>query len=550
MREFSWLLLLGGLCFFFFGLQYARHGLQLLAGDRLRLIIAKMTHNRFTALGVGTLITIVLQSSTATLLMLVSLAGTGLLTLTQAFGVILGADIGTTFVVILLSIKKISDYALLFVIFGFLMEWVSKESKNIKYSGRLFFGFGMLFYGMKLMTETAAPLTSDPEIKIIFDLLADHSVALLIGATLLTVLIQTSAATIGMAIALALANIIQLPTAIPIVLGANVGTCFSVLLSSFGSDLNGKRVAVAHVFVKVAGALIAMPLLVPIAQIVERLSLQVTQWVPMIQPGVAGNIAIVHLLFNVALAVLFLPFLRGGVWVVSKIVSDKRKKDVFGPKYLDKSALETPPLAFAQAKQEILRVANLAQALYQDCLKMFDNRLDAEVLVTEIETKDDKIDLLDKAIRFYLARISQEVLSETQSRQQMALLSITSDLEGIGDVISKEMVSLARKKMEKQAIFSKQGWIDLKKLHQEGLSNFSLAITQLTSPAEELVQKIKRQWDQFCDLEQKLRQAHFGRLHEGKPESFETSSIHLDVLSNLRRISGHMIHMAKESLQT
>ncbi|MBI4223676.1 MAG: Na/Pi symporter, partial [Deltaproteobacteria bacterium] len=168
MTEFSWLVLLGGLTFFFFGLTYARRGLQSLAGDRMRLAIAHLTGNRFAALGTGALITVVLQSSTATILMLMSLASTGLLSLTQAFGVILGADIGTTLVVILISIKKISDYALLLVILGFFLEWVFKNSKGIYYTGRVLFGFGLIFYGMKLMTATAAPLAGDPNYQILF----------------------------------------------------------------------------------------------------------------------------------------------------------------------------------------------------------------------------------------------------------------------------------------------------------------------------------------------------------------------------------------------
>ncbi|OGQ06381.1 MAG: hypothetical protein A2W61_07395 [Deltaproteobacteria bacterium RIFCSPLOWO2_01_44_7] len=550
MTEFRWVILLGGLSFFFFGLTYARNALQLLAGDKLRLVITRLTENRFLALGLGTLITVVLQSSTVTILMLMSLAATGLLTLPQAFGVILGADIGTTLVVILLSIKKIADYALLLVVIGFVLEWVARGSKQMKYAGRILFGFGMVFYGMQLMTQTSGPLAASPHAQTLFGILASHPVLILISSIFFTILVQTSAATIGMAIALGFSGLLTLPVAIPIVLGANVGTCFSAIVVSWTSNTNGKRVAIAHFFVKASGVLLAMPFIAQIATLIEKCSQQVTHWLPMVEPGVAGHIVVVHLFFNVALAVLFLPFLHFGVWIVSKLVPEVQKEETFGPKYLDNTALETPPLAFAQAKREILRIANLAYDLYRDCPKMFDPSFEIDKISADIEMRDDKIDLLDREVRFYLAKISQEGLSETQAAQEMALLSITADLEGIGDIISKELAGLARKKVTKGRLFSQQGWKDIQKIHQAGMDDFSLAISVFASPNEELARKMIRQGEHFDHLEQQLRQSHIQRLHAGSPEAFETSSIHLDVLGNLRRINAHLVHIAQLSLQT
>lgn len=550
MTQFSWIVLLGGITFFFFGLQHARGGLQLLAGDRLRLAIARLTDNRFKALSVGTLITVVLQSSTATLMMLVSLAGSGLITLSQAFGVILGADIGTTFVVILLSIKKIADYALLLVVIGFGLEWSFKESKRTKYTGRILFGFGMVFYGMKLMTQTAGPLAADPTADLFFQLLARNPIAILVATVVFTVLVQTSAALIGMAIAMALSGVLTLESAIPVVLGANVGTCFSVIVGSLSAGTNGKRVAVAHLFVKVSGVLLAMPFIKPIAVLVASISDSIHFWIPPINPGIAGSIATVHILFNLFLAALFLPLLRVGVWIVSKLVPERKRREVFGPKYLDRKALDTPALAFAHAKREILRIANLTHDLYRDCLKLLNREADTERILEEIEERDDKIDLLDREVRFYLAKIFQEALTEKQTSQQMALLSVTSDLEGVGDIISKELSQLARKKMEKARVFSQQGWQDLQKLHKAGLENFGLAVSAFTAPSEELVKKLLHQGEHFNLLEQQLRQSHIQRLHAGQVEAFETSSIHLDVLGNLRRINAHLVHIAQLAMQS
>lgn len=550
MDHFSWITLLGGLAFFYFGLSHARHGLQLVAGDRLRLAITRLTTNRFKAMALGVLITVVLQSSAATILMLVSLAGTGLLTLPQAFGVILGADIGTTLVVVLLSIKKFADYALLLVVIGFVLEWLVKREKTAKYTGQILFGFGMVFYGMQLITKTASPLASNPEAKVLFEVLSNHPGALLPLAILFTLLVQTSAATIGMAIALSMAGVLTLPTVIPIVLGANVGTCFSAIFASVSGNTNGKRVAIAHLFVKVTGACLALPFIPQIARLVDVCSAQLIEWFPFIAPGVSGEIAIVHLGFNAALATIFLPLLPCGVWIVSKLVPEGVGKEVFGAKYLDSGALETPVLAFAQAKREILRVANLAFDLYQDCMKMFDARQDIVQMIQEIKERDDKIDLLEKEVRFYLAKMSHESLTTTQGVQQMSLLSIAADWEGVGDIISAELARLANKKLCDHQVFSEQGWQDILTLHQLGLENFSLTVSCFASPSEELMRKVSHHIEHFNEMEQQLRKSHIQRLHSGRPESFETSSIHLDVLGNLRRIGAHLLHIAQLSLQS
>lgn len=516
----------------------------------MRLGIARLTQNRFLGLGFGALATVILQSSTATILMLMGLASTGLLTLSQSFAVILGADIGTTLVVILLSIKKIADYALLLVVFGFVLEDLLKNSKPVSYIGRILFGFGMVFYGMKLMTETASPLGMNPEAQFLFELMANHPVAILLVSIVFTAFVQTSAATIGMAMALGLAGVIALSTAIPIVLGANIGTCFTAILATLTSDTQGKRVALAHLFVKVTGVLLAIPFVFQVAELVHALGEWITSWFPIVKPGVAGEIALVHLIFNIGLALLFLPFIPFGIWIVSKLLPERRVREGFGPKYLDKRALKTPALAFAQAKQELLRIANMTRDLYRDSLKIFERALDATHVLVEMEERDDKIDLLERAVRFYLAKISQETLSEGQAGQEMALISVGDDLEGIGDIISKELGRLAQKKQQKGSVFSEEGWGDIQKLHQAGLENFDLVIAAFASPAEELTRKVLHQGQHFNELEESLRESHIARLHAQKPESFETSSIHLDVLGNFRRINAHLVHIAELALRS
>ena len=547
MQQFSWILLLGGLAFFFFGLMHARTGLQLLAGDRLRLAITRLTGNRVLALGFGTLMTVVLQSSTATSVMLVTFAASGLLTLTQAFGVILGADIGTTFVVILLSIKKITDYSLLMIALGFLVEWIFRENK-LKFGGTVLLGFGLIFFGMQLMIGAATPFSDNPEALQIFVFLANHPIATFLAATVFTGIGQASAATIGITIALAHSGTISLDSALPMVLGANVGTTSAALVAGLGSNANGFRVALAHLFVKLIGSFLILPFIPQAVWLMNKISAQITTYLSFIEPGVSGEIALFHLLFNVFLVLLFLPFLSWGVWAISKLVPEEKKEREFGAKYLQKQALETPALAFAQAKRELLRLAGLAQNIYRDSIGLFQPSPNFDKLVANIETQDDHIDLLERDIRFYLAKISQKSLTEGQAKQQLSLLAIANDFESLGDVVSKELVVLGKKKMDKQKTFSKEGWEDIKKMYQIILDNFDLMTAALTAPNEEIVQRVIRQGEHIKELETELRQSHIQRLHHGLPETFETSSIHLEVLGHLRRVSGHLMHAAHEAL--
>ena len=545
-EHFSWAWFLGGLVLFYFGMVNARNGLQLLAGDKLRLAIAHLTGNRFRALSLGMLVTVILQSSTATTVILVSFAATGLLTVPQSFGVILGADIGTTLVVVLLSIKKMAEYSLGMIVVGFLWQWIIREEK-LKFVGNIVFSFGLVFFGMFLMTNTTRPLAMDPVALQVFGFLAAHPVITFFAATFFTGLGQASAATIGLAMALAHAGAISLESALPMVLGANVGTTTVALAASLGSNTSGKRVAVAHLFVKAVGAAIVLPLLPQCIACIGGLNTLLTELVSFLHVGVTGEIAIFHLMFNVGLAVLFLPILPLGVWFVSKLVPESKTKEVFGPKYLDAAALETPALAFAQAKREILRIAGLTQTLYKDCLALFQPTVNFDRLVGDIQARDDQIDLLDRKVRFYLAKLSKEMLTESQGAQQMSLLAITADCEGIGDVISRELVRLARKKAERHRSFSEEGWEEIKKLHRAIAENFEITLSVLTSPHEEIIQRVIRHGEQIKEMEVELHQTHIQRLHEGQPETFETSSIHLDILANLRRINGYLMHMADAS---
>lgn len=535
---------IGGLTFFFIGLKNVGKGLELVAGDRLRATLGRVAGNRFMAFFFGILVTFFLQSSGATSAILVSFANSGIVTLFQATAVLLGADIGTAFVVILLSIKSISNVALIIVAMGYLMQ-ILPGRRRMMDVGSIILGFGLLFYGMHLMTQAATPLKDSEVAMRIFAFLADNPFASLLMATGLSALVH-SAGAIGIAIALSFAGAISFQAAIPIVMGANVGTCVTAILASANKKGEGRRVALAHTLSKIIGVAIVFPFIPEVVKGVDGLDHIAHAFITGAEVNVAAKIAISHILFNVGLGVIFLPLLDPLLKVVCWLMPvPPPKKKEFGPKYLDKSALETPALAFAQAKREILRIGATAQWLFSDCLKMFSKGELANDEVERIKNEDDRIDVLEKAVRFYLAEISRERLSSEQAKTQLALLSIAADLEDIGDTMSRELTHLAIKKAKWSRIFSDEGWHDLRTFQSMVLENFGLMMSMLTQPSVEIAGKIERHEEHMNEVEQSLRQAHITRLNQGLKESFDTSSVHLDILTNLRRINSKLTHITK-----
>lgn len=548
MESFSWSVLIGGFAFFFLGLSGARKALQLIVGDRLRAALGKMTDNRLKAFGFGVLVTILLQSSGATSIMLISFADTKLINLFQAIAILLGSDFGTTFVVVLLAIHRIADISLLIIALGFFIELMARQRKT-KTVGSILMSFGLIFYGMKLMISAALPLQYDPLSLQIFAYLGDHPFASFIMATMIAAAIH-SAGMIGIAIALTFAGTMTFEASIPLVFGANVGTCVTAILAALTSKTEGKRVAAAHTLAKIIGVAIAFPFIPQIAAFIDAVSGRMEALFSFLDAGVAGKVALTHIFFNMVLALLILPLIRPLMRLVGKIIPEPkvREEEEFKPLYLDKAALLTPALAFAQVKREILRIASIAYTMFDECLKMFSRGMDITEEVDHMEAEDDKIDILDKAIRFYLAEISTEKLSTDQSHTQAVLLAVTSDLEEIGDTISKEMVMLAKKKAQWRRIFSDEGWHDLRSFQQMVKENFDLTISVLTQPSEELATRVYHHEEHIDEVEQNLRQAHINRLHQGLKEAFDTSSIHLDILGNLRRINTKLAHIVRMTM--
>ncbi|MFQ5585824.1 MAG: Na/Pi cotransporter family protein [Thermodesulfobacteriota bacterium] len=524
----------GGILLLLYGMRLIGEGLQKAAGARLRGFLLTATSNRLRGVGVGAAITALLQSSSATTVMLVGFVGSGLLGLKETMGVILGADIGTTITVQIIAFR-IYDYSIAIAGFGILLTLLGRRGAA-RDTGYAILGFGFVLLAIKILIDTFEPVTADPFFK---DLLLGFSKDPLAGtiiSAVLTALLHSSAATLGIAISAAYGGLLSLDAAAPIVLGANIGTCVSAVVSSIGASIDARRVALAHILFKVVGVLIVLPFLG-----------RFTHLVSLATDDLPRQIAYAHTFFNIGLALLFLPFIGPFTVIVKKLLPERKGVIRFGPKYLDPLVLTTPPLAIGQATREALRLADIVQEMLRRSIDVF-MRNDTLIL-DRIEEKDNDVDLLDREIKLYLTKLSRESLSEEQAKREMEIITFTNNMENIGDVIDKNLMELAKKKIRDNLAFSREGMAEIRELHEKVMENFALGTVTFAGSDVELARRLINHKAKVAEMERDMRQAHINRLHRGLRESIDTSAIHLDILTNLQRINSYIVNIAYPILE-
>ncbi len=572
-EEISWKFitigLLGGLAFFLYGMGKMSAGMKRATGDKMQSILAALTRNRVIALFVGAFVTMVIQSSSATIVMLVSFVQAGLMGFAQSTGVILGADIGTTVTAQLIAFK-LTDYALLMVAIGFGLK-VFAKTDNVRNIGEVIFGFGILFYGIKLMSDATKPLRTYQEFIDIMRGLENPLLGLLIG-TLFTALVQSSSATTGVVIVLAQQGLITLEAGIPLIFGANIGTCVTAAIASIGTTRDAKRVALAHVLFKIAGVLLIIFWIPEFADVVRAISNR-------FDAGAARQIANAHTIFNVGLGLFFLPFTGLFAKVILKIMPDKEeKKDVeFATWHLDKSSVSTPAIAIDLARAEMSRMAKLLGRMLRAIIIPFmsDEELikkevtskdEAKLLVEEIPKKDEifpqlsllegidmreeKIDFLEEEISRFLIKIAQQELSPHQTNEVFGMLAITNDMESIGDIIHRNMIPLIEKKKALRVDFSEEGKEELLIYHEKvrrQILRLEEAFSEMDpAKAWEIVAKEER----YSNLDSQFRLQHLERVLHEKMESIETHEVHMELMDIIKQISVHSSNIAKTFIET
>jgi phosphate:Na+ symporter len=518
----------GGMLLLLYGIKLLNDGLQNAVGSKIRSLLRSLTSNRLAAVGSGAFITGLIQSSSATSVMLVGFVSAGLMSFRQTLAVILGADIGATLTVQLIAFH-FYDYAVLLVGIGLSFTLFAKRML-FRSIGQGVLGFGFVFLSIKIMIEAMTQLQGNELFRQVFIALTGTPIIGIVLSAGVTALIHSSAATMGVSLVLAASGLIPLPAAISIVLGANIGTCATAFLASLRSPVEARRVAWAHLLFKVFGVLLFLPFLVPFAGLVIATT-----------PDLTRQIANANTLFNVIMAVVFLPFIVPFSKLVMKLVPEQEQEKKVGPWYLDEHVLGTPALALGQASREALRVSDIVREMLMNAVKAFQS--DDPELITAIKNRDNLVDLLDRHIRLYITRLSSSHLTESQGRRSMAVLEISRNLENIGDIIDRNIMPLALKRISKGITFSPEGLDEIILFHKKVIENFDVAISAFASNDVVLAEQVLRNKEELGIMERELVQAHLDRLRKGLRESIETSHIHLDIIGNLARINSLITHI-------
>ena len=527
--------LFGGLAIFLFGMEQMAEALKKVAGNRMKAILGTLTTNRIMGLITGTVVTAVIQSSSVTTVMLVGFVTAGLMSLSQAIGVILGADIGTTITAQIVAFK-VTKYALLLVGVGFVLIFLGKKDMT-KHYGVLVMGLGMIFFGMGIMSTGMKPLRSYEPFIDLMQQVSNPIVGILI-ATAFTGLVQSSSATMGVVIAMAMQGLITLEAGIALALGANIGTCATAGLAAIGKPREAVRVAVAHVTFKIVGVLLIVWFIPPFAELVRNISPA--------EPGLTGfdrlaaetprQVANAHTIFNVGIAFLFLPlapvFARFCEWVVPD--RPMAEPTVVQPKYLDKELLTTPPLALDRARREVGRLGDRVDGMVDAALPAVTSGTEEDL--HDLAELDSDIDILHGHIVEYLGRISLGELSSEESHEVMELLQVANHLEQIGDIIETNLVTIGQRRIEEGVVVSKATLEVIQRYFDEVSQAFKASVRSVREQDSKAARLVKRMKKDMAALAEETARYELGRLVADEPNRLQTFTREMEIIETLSRI--------------
>ena len=524
--------LAGGLGLFLFGMKLMGDGLEMVAGSKLRGMIERLTKNKYMGALVGLVVTAVIQSSSATTVMVVGFVNAGLMNLAQAVGVIMGANIGTTVTGVMIAIN-LTAIAPIAVLIGVVMISFIKRN-SVKHIGQIIAGFGILFMGMKMMSTAMEPLSESEVFTSLMTSFSNPLLGVLVGLVF-TAIIQSSSASVGVLQALGAAGAITLPSAIYVIYGQNIGTCVTALISSVGTSKTARRTAVVHLMFNVFGAIlfIVISMLFPFAELVQRIA-----------PGnVMAQISIVHVIFNIVCTAIMLPLSSLLVKVACKVIpgSDPVKSSN-SLAYLDARILSTPPVAVAQLFKEVDRMGQLAKetlGMAMDALITQDN-----TKVDQIYENENTINFLNRGIAEYLVKINGLDLEDYDRQALGSMYHVISDMERIGDHSENlcELAQTLKKSKQKFSPWAVEQATEMRNrveaMLEEALQMFASRETQPQMAAD-----INRREEIIDDATQELKDLHIERLNQGKC-SVVAGTVFMDMLTNLERIADHCTNIA------
>ena len=528
--------LMGGVALLLWGLHMVQSGILRAFGSDLRRLLSKAFGNRMAAFAAGLGLTALLQSSTATGLMTASFAAEGVVGLVPALAIMLGANVGTTLIVQVLSFNVTAAAPVLFVL-G-LVAFRSGARTRLKDMGRVFIGLGLMLLALHILIDTLAPAENAPSVRALLNAITGDPILCVLIAAGLTWAAHSSVATVLLIMSLAYSNFVSPPAALALVLGANLGSAINpVLEGGRRDDFASYRLPVGNLINRAVGVALVLPFLQ-----------QVTDLFLGFQPNMAKMPAEFHIAFNVILAIIFIGLLDPLAWLLNKIIpASARKLDGLAPRYLDESALETPSLALADAARETLHMGDLVETMLRKVMTAL--MTDDRALVVEVSRMDNAVDKLDEAIKLYVTRLTRGSLDEREARRATEIISFSINLEHIGDIIDKNLSELAAKKIKRKLNFSVEGAAELTAFHKRILDNLRIAFGVFMSGDVSEARKLISEKAQLRNIELAAAEMHLERLREGRPESLETTSLHLDVLRDLKRIHSHICSVAYPVLE-
>jgi phosphate:Na+ symporter len=528
--------LMGGVALLLWGLHMVHSGIVRAFGPDLRRVLQIGLNNRYYAFAAGMFVTLLLQSSTATALMTASFTGSGALSLVSALAVMLGANVGTALIVQVLSFN-IAAVAPVFFIAGLVAFKRGKRTRT-RDLGRAIIGAGLMLLSLHILLDTLAPAEQAPAVRSLLALITQEPILSVIIGAALAYAAHSSVAVVLLIMSLAFSQYVTPEAALALVVGANLGSAITPMLEGGRpGDPASRRLPLGNLLIRAAGCILVIPFLHPIAN--EFLQ---------IEAHPSRMAADFHLAFNAALAVLFIfPLEHLAAWLTRLLPEQKKPADPAQPIYLDEAAIEMPAVALACAAREVLHMGDVVETmLRQSMAALMSNDRKLAALTCRM---DNIVDRLDEAVKLYVTRLTRESLGEADGHRAMEIIAFSINLEHIGDIIDKNLMELASKKIKRRLTFSAEGAAELQAFHQEVLENLKLAFGVFISGDVIIARRLIAEKTKLRNAELLAAEHHLARLREGRPESIESSSLHLDVLRDLKRIHSHICSVAYPVLE-
>ena len=528
--------LVGGVALLLWGLHMVRSGIVRAFGSDLRRFLAVALRNRFLAFMAGVLVTALLQSSTATGLMTTSFVAAGEVDLVPALAIMLGANVGTTLIVQALSFNVSAIAPVLFLV-G-VTAFKRGGQTRTRDLGRVAIGIGLMVLALHMLLETLAPAGNAPAVRALLGAVTSEPLLCLLIAAALTWIAHSSVTVVLLVMSLAYSNFITPVAALALVLGANLGSAINPLIEGgHGENPVGRRLPLGNLLNRLTGCLLLLPFLDPLARLVSQ-----------VEPNPARMAADFHTAFNLALATVFIFPLSALAALLRRLLPDRATHtDPSTPLYLDETALATPSVALVCAARETLHIGDVVEMMLRRAwiAIMTEDRK----LVSEVCRMDDAVDRLDEAVKRYVTKITRESLNESDGRRAMEIISFSINLEHVGDIIDKNLMDSAAKKIKRQIAFSNEGAVELESFHQAVCDNLKLAFSLFMSGDVRIARQLIAEKRTLRATEFAAAESHLARLCEGRTESMESSSLHLDILRDLKRIHSHICSVAYAVLE-